>query len=96
MEAAPPPGPLHGSDVRGVYEKCYLVAQQPGTKLRTEYQSLECHFGFASPISTQTARAIAVPSTFPVPGGFCPSRSKVYFGSGFKLRWTKTEEILLA
>lgn len=73
----------------------WFDAKQPGTEVRTEYQPLESHFGFASPISTLPAGAMPVPVTFLVPGVFCLYRSKVYFGSGFKPRGTKTEEILL-
>lgn len=78
-----------------VFEKWYLVAQQPGTEVRTEYQPLESHFGFVSSISTLAARVMPMPGIFLVLGVFCPSRSKVYFESGFKPRGTKTEKILL-
>jgi len=95
VETAPPPGPLYGPHDHGVYDKWYLVPQQPGIKVRKECQPLESHFGFASPISSLAAMAMSMPGTFIFPGVFYPSRSKVYFGSGFKSKGTETEEILL-
>lgn len=95
MEAAAPPGPLYHAHDHGVYEKWYLVAQQPGAVVKTEYELLESHFGDCVSYFHPTARAMPMRGSFLVPGVFCASRFKVYFGSGFKPIKTTSEEILL-